>query len=124
MRVVITDSDVRAGRQLAACLDRMHPQADVLLYTDDTTALEGISQHKPDVVFVAPAVGTVDGPQFVSRLTGDREPDATIVGIVDTPDAEWSTRYVDAGATVVVSRPVDELGIRVALRQRADGIPG
>jgi hypothetical protein len=124
MRVVITDSDPKAGRELAATVERLVPTADVLLYGDATEALDGIGANRPDVVFVAPTVGAVAGPDLVGRVAGLDGLDATVVGIVDSPDPDSSTRYVEAGAGVVVSRPVDELGVRTALRQRAGGIPG
>ena len=124
MRVVITDSDPQTGRELAAAVERLVPTADVLLYGDVAEALDGIDANRPDVVFVAPTVGGVAGPDLVGRVTGLEGLDATVVGIVESPDAGWSTRYVEAGAGVVVSRPVDDLGVRTALRQRAGGIPG
>jgi hypothetical protein len=124
MRVVITDSDLKAGRRLAAAVERLVPAADVLLYGDAPEALDGIGAHRPDVVFVAPSVGTVAGPDLVAQVTRLDGIDATVVGMADAPDPAWSTRYVEAGAGVVVSRPVDDLGIRTALRQRAGGIPG
>ena len=124
MRVVITDSDLPAGRELAAAVERLVPTADVLLYGDAAEALDGVGANRPDVVFVAPTVGDVTGPDLVGRVSGIANLDATIVGIVETPDADASTRYVEAGAGVVVSRPVDDLGVRTALRQRAGGIPG
>jgi DNA-binding NtrC family response regulator len=124
MRVVITDSDQAAAADLAAAVERLLPSADVLVYDDAPQALDGIGEHRPDVVFVGPAVGSVAGPDLVARVSGLDGLDATVVGIVDAPDPDWSTRYVEAGAGVVVSRPVDDLGIRTALRQRAGGIPG
>jgi AmiR/NasT family two-component response regulator len=124
MRVAITDSDLRAGRALAAAVERLVPTADILLYDDAPAALEGIGALHPDVVFVAPAIGSVTGPELVAQVNRLDDVEATVVGIVDGPDAGWSTRYVEAGAGVVVSRPVDDLGIRAALRQRAGGIPG
>ncbi|MDQ1694786.1 MAG: hypothetical protein QOJ03_139 [Frankiaceae bacterium] len=124
MRIVITDKVLREGRQLAASIERLLPDADVLLYDDSHEALVGIAEHRPDVVFVAPTVGALAGPEFVSQVVDVHGLDATVVGVVDEPDADWSQRYVAAGAHVVVQRPVDELGLRVAMRQRAGGIPG
>src|SRR3954451_24196804 len=103
MRVVITDSDLKAGRELAAAVERIAPTADVLLYSDAPEALDGIGANRPDVVFVAPSVGAVAGPDLVSQVNGLDGLDATVVGIVDAPDPGWSTRYVAAGAGVVVS---------------------
>lgn len=124
MRVVITDSDPTAGRELAAAVERMLPTADVVLYGDGPAALDGIARQHPDVVFVAPTVGDVDGPELAGQVLELDHIDVTLVGMVDAPDVEWSTRWIQAGAGVVVSRPVDDLGIRTALRQRAGGIPG
>jgi hypothetical protein len=124
VRVVITDSDVRAGRELATSVERMLPAADVLLYDEASAALDGIGTHHPDVVFLAPAVGDVAGPDLAAQVVALDDIDVTLVGMVDAPDPEWSTRWIQAGAGLVVSRPVDDLGIRTALRQRAGGIPG
>jgi DNA-binding NarL/FixJ family response regulator len=123
MRVVIADTDLRSGRRLAASIERLSPMADVLLYDDGDGAAAGVREHRPDVVFVAPTVGALPGPVLTARLAAD--PDhPSIVGIVDEPDAGWSERYVAAGASLVVSRPVDDLAVRTALRQHAEGIRG
>jgi CheY-like chemotaxis protein len=122
MRVVIVDSDLAAGRAAAAQVEQLLSSADVLLYDGVDAALAGIGQHDPDVVFVAPRIGDLDGPAFVRRaveVTGQPK----YVGIVATPDAEWSTRYVDAGATLVVAAPVQRLDVQFALRHRAGGVP-
>jgi DNA-binding response OmpR family regulator len=124
LRVAITDADPRTAQELAAAVERVLPTADVVVYDDLPAALDGIAQSRPDVVFVAPAVGDVTGPDVAIRLRELDGVDVTLVGLVDAPDADWSTRWVQAGAGVVVSRPVDDLGIRTALRQRAGGIPG
>ena len=121
MRVVIADPDRRAGRRLAQSIEALLPSADVLLYDDSPTTLAGAADHSPDVVFVAPEVGGVDGPELCRRLAAGRG-DMTIVGMVDEPDGSWSTRYVAAGAGLVVARPVDDLALRTAFRQRAGGI--
>jgi AmiR/NasT family two-component response regulator len=123
MRIVITDKALRQGRQLAGAIERMLPNADVLLYDESHEALAGIAEHRPDVVFVAPAVGAVEGPEFVAQVCALQSLDATVVGLVDAPDADWSQRYVEAGADLVVQRPVDDVGLRVAMRQRAGGVP-
>jgi len=44
------------------------------------------------------------------------------VGTIDKPDADASVAWINAGATLVVARPVDSLGIRTALRGVAGGI--
>ena len=124
MRVVIADPDQSSGQALADVIEGLLPTADVLRYDDAATALDGIAKQRPDVVFVAPAIGKVAGPELAAKVIGIDDVDATVVGIVDEPDESWSTRWVEAGAGVVVSRPVDELDVRVALRQRAGGIPG
>src|SRR3954470_2245518 len=124
MRVVIADSDLRAGRKLAESVDRILPTADVLLYDDSHSALEGIASHRPDVVFVGPQVGATTGPELVAQVCRGSVDPPTVVGVVATPDADASVRYVDAGARLVVAAPVDDLSVRSALRQQAGGIPG
>jgi CheY-like chemotaxis protein len=124
MRVVITDPDLRAGRRLAADVERLLPSADVLLYADVEAAVEGVCAHRPDVVFVAPQVGGTSGPDLVARLAAIDALDATLVGIADPPGPDLSMQYVAAGAGLVVARPVDDLALRTAMRQRAGGIPG
>lgn len=121
MRVVIVDPDLKAGRRLAASVEQMVPTADVLLYADSAEALSGIVEHAPDVTFVAPQVGAIGGPQFVEQALGATTK-PKYVGIVDSPDADASVRWVAAGARLVVARPVDNLGIRTALRATAGGI--
>jgi len=121
MRVVIVDPDLKAGRKLAASVEKMLPSVDVLLYGESQEALTGIENHSPDVTFVAPQVNGVSGPDFLAkaRLKSD-EP--KYVGMVDQPDADASVAWISAGATLVVARPVDSLGIRTALRSVAGGI--
>ena len=121
MRVVIVDSDLKAGRKLAASVERMLPSADVLLYAESQEALTGIQTHSPDVTFVAPDVRGVPGPEFLADAR-KRTDEPKYVGLVDKPDAEASVAWIDAGATLVVARPVDALGIRTALRGVAGGI--
>jgi DNA-binding response OmpR family regulator len=122
MRIVIADTDLRSGRQLAAEIERLSPRADVLLYDDGDAATAGVREHHPDVVFVAPAVGHLSGPVLAARLTADAHNDCpSIIGIVDEPDPAWSERYTAAGATVVVSRPLDVIVLRDALQERAHG---
>src|SRR5206468_4902206 len=116
MRVVIVDPDLKAGRKLAASVEKMLPSADVLLYAESQEALTGIETHAPDVTFVAPDVNGVTGPEFLAKArkktdsTDERGP--KYVGIVDKPDADASIAWISAGATLVVARPVDSLGIR------------
>lgn len=118
MRVVIVDSDLRNGRGTAATVEQVLSTADVLLYDDTEAALAGITTHQPDVVFVAPGLG----PEFVRQAHEvNRAP--KYVGVVATADAEWSTRYVDAGARLVVESPVDVFDVQMALRHRAGGVP-
>ena len=121
MRVVIVDSDLKAGRKLAASVEKMLPNADVLLYAESQEALTGIETHSPDVTFVAPHVNGVNGPDFLAKArTKTDEP--KYVGMVDVPDADASIAWISAGATLVVARPVDSLGIRTALRGVGGGI--
>jgi len=118
MRVVIADSDLRAGREIAVTVERVLSTADVLLYDNAEAALAGIATHDPDVVFVAPSLG----PEFVRQAHG-ANPEPKYVGIVPAPDPEWSTRYVDAGAYLVVALPVEVFDVQMALRHRAGGVP-
>jgi DNA-binding NarL/FixJ family response regulator len=121
MRVVIVDQDLKAGRKLAASVEKMAPTADVLLYSQPLEALSGIAAHGPDVAFVGPHVNGTAGPDFVveARKVDDSP---KYVGIVDAPDPEVSTQWIAAGAKLVVARPVDSLGIRTALRHTGGGI--
>jgi DNA-binding NarL/FixJ family response regulator len=123
MRVVIVDSDLPAGRGAAAVVEGVLATADVLLYDEVDAALTGIRDHAPDVVVVAPTIGDVDGPSFVRRAR-EVSPAPKYVGVVAAPDAAWSTRYVDAGAHLVVAAPVDAFDVQMALRHRAGGVPG
>lgn len=118
MRVVIVDSDLRRGREIAATVEQVLASADVLLYDDAGSALAGISSHAPDVVFVAPSLG----PDFV-RQARDLTPEPKYVGVVEAPDPEWSTRYIDAGAHLVVAAPVEAFDVQMAFRHRAGGVP-
>ncbi|HET7310753.1 MAG TPA: hypothetical protein VFJ17_05450 [Mycobacteriales bacterium] len=122
MRVVIAESSLRDGRKLAAEIESLLPSADVLLYADPDAALVGIKNHQPDVVVAAPKVGELDGPDFLARVRDLEGIDAKLVGGVDQPDADMSVRYVDAGAALVVLRPVNRLSLRAALRHAAGGI--
>ncbi|MBV9293254.1 MAG: hypothetical protein JO222_12450 [Frankiales bacterium] len=124
MRVVIADSATNEGRRLADAIDRLLPTADVLLYLEPDDAVRGISEHRPDVVFVAPRVEPLDGADLIRQIVAIESLDATIVGLVDKPDPDASHRLIDAGAGVVAERPVDVLTLRTAFRQRAQGIPG
>lgn len=125
MRIVIADTDLRSGRQLAAEIERVSPRADILLYDDGDAATAGVREHHPDVVFVAPAVGHLSGPVLAARLTADAHDDCpSIVGLVDEPDDGWSQRYTAAGATVVASRPVDDATLRSALKERVIDLGG
>jgi DNA-binding response OmpR family regulator len=125
MRIVIADTDLRSGRQLAAEIERLAPRADVLLYDDGDAATAGVREHHPDVVFVAPAVGHLSGPVLAARLTADAHEDCpSIVGLVDEPDDAWSRRYTAAGASVVVARPVDDATLRKALKERVINLDG
>lgn len=124
MRVVIVDRQLRSGRKLAAQIESVHPEADVLLYAEPQKAVAGIVEHSPDVVLVTNDLGAIDGPRLVEEakaLPGGRK--AKFVGIVDEPSAEWSARYVDAGATLVVARPLEPFSVRMALRHAAGGVP-
>ena len=121
MRVVIVDQDLKAGRKLAASVEKILPSADVLLYAEPQEAWTGIETHEPDVTFIAAAVNGVSGPEFLAKAREtSRQP--KYVGIVDEPDAAASVAWIDAGATLVVARPVDALGIRTALRGVGGGI--
>src|SRR5436305_14102486 len=105
MRVVIVDPDLKAGRKLAASVEKMLPSADVLLYAKSQEALTGIEAHSPDVTFVAPDVDGVTGPEFL--VTARRKTDdPKYVGIVDKPDADASIAWISAGATLVVASSV------------------
>ncbi|MDQ1746811.1 MAG: Response regulator receiver domain [Frankiaceae bacterium] len=117
MRVVIVDSDLRNGRGTAATVEQVLSSADVLLYGDGDAALAGIAAHSPDVVIVAPSLG----PAFVREAHAATE-EPKYVGVVPSPDVEWSTRYVDAGAHLVVASPVDAFDVQMALRHRAGGV--
>lgn len=124
MRIVIVDADLKAGRRLAASVEEMVPAADVLLYRDSAEALAGISTHAPDVTFVAATVGGGgggDGPGFLAKAR-EAAPAPKYVGVVDAPDADASARWIDAGAKLVIAKPVDRLGIRTALRHTGGGI--
>ena len=121
MRVVIVDPDLKAGRKLAASVEKMLPSADVLLYAESQEALTGIETHSPDVTFVAPDVNGVTGPEFLANARKKTD-QPKYVGLVDKPDADASIAWISAGATVVVARPVDSLGIRTALRGVGGGI--
>lgn len=122
MRVVIVDSDLAEGRRSAAQIEDLLPDADVLLYDASDSGLAAITEHSPDVVIVGAAVGAVDGPQFLSGAAAvtDRP---KYIGMVPEPDPEWSTRYIDAGAALVVGRPLSRLDARNALRHAGNGIP-
>jgi DNA-binding response OmpR family regulator len=122
MRVVIVDPDLRSGRGTAATVEKVLATADVLLYDDVETALTGIGAHTPDVVVVAPQIGAIDGPTFVQRAH-EVSAEPKYVGVVPAPDPQWSTRYVDAGAHLVVAAPLDSFAVQMALRHRAGGVP-
>jgi DNA-binding response OmpR family regulator len=122
MRVVIAEPSLRDGRKIAAEIESLVPSADVLLYDDPEAAIVGIVDHRPDVVLAAPRIGALDGPDFLARVRDLDGVDAKLVGGVDQPDADMSVRYVDAGATLVVLRPVNRLSLRAALRHRAGGV--
>jgi DNA-binding NarL/FixJ family response regulator len=124
MRVVIADASLRDGRKLAAQIEELVPTADVLLYSDAESAVAGVSAHAPDVVMAAPTLGDSDGPSFLGRVLALDGPRPKLVGVVDQPDADLSVRYVDAGAVVVLARPVGSLDLRTALRHTAGGVPG
>lgn len=123
MRVVIVDPDLKSGRGTAATVERVLATADVLLYGEADAALTGISTHAPDVVVVAPEIGALDGPSFV-RQAREVSAEPKYVGVVSSPDPQWSTRYADAGAHLVVAAPVDVFAVQMALRHRAGGVPG
>jgi len=122
MRVVIVDSDLAEGRQSAARIEDLLPDADVLLYDASDSGLAAIAEHVPDVVIVGPSVGAVDGPGFLAGAAAvtDRP---KYVGMVPEADPDWSTRYVDAGAALVVGRPLSRLEARNVLRHAGNGIP-
>jgi DNA-binding NarL/FixJ family response regulator len=122
MRVVIVDADPGAGRELADAVEQLLPTVDALLYADADQAVDGIAQHAPDVVFVAAQLPGTDGPGLVARAR-EATPDPKYVGVVDGPDAEWSQRFIGAGAKLVVSRPLDRIAVQTALRYRAGGVP-
>ena len=121
MRVVIVDSDLKAGRKLAASVEEVVPDADVLLYAQTQDALSGIADHAPDVAFIGMRVGETDGPSFLAQARA-RNDGPKYVGVVDAPSADASIAWISAGAKLVVGRPVDRLGIRTALRRTGDGI--
>lgn len=121
MRVVIVDQDLKAGRTLAAAVEKMLPTVDVLLYAQPQEALTGIETHAPDVTFVAPTVDGVAGPEFLQQARAVND-DQKYVGMVDSPDPDASVAWISAGAKLVVARPVDSLGIRSALRHVGGGI--
>jgi DNA-binding NarL/FixJ family response regulator len=122
MRVVIVDSDLAEGRRSAAQIEDLLPDADVLLYDAGDSGLAAITEHSPDVVIVGPTVGAVDGPQFLAGAAAVVD-HPKYVGMVPEPDPEWSTRYIDAGAALVVGRPLSRLEARNALRHAGNGIP-
>ena len=122
MRVVIVDPDLKAGRKLAASVEKMLPSADVLLYGESQEALTGIETHSPDVTFVAASTSTACRPRVPGQARNKTTTITKYVGIVDKPDADASIAWISAGATMVVARPVDSLGIRTALRGVAGGI--
>lgn len=126
MRVVIVDPDLKAGRKLAASVEHLLPSADVLLYAAPDEALTGIETHSPDVAFVASTVDGLAGPEFLAKaraVTNDPQKRQTkYVGLVERPDADASIAWISAGAKLVVAKPVDDLGIRNALRHAAGGI--
>jgi DNA-binding NarL/FixJ family response regulator len=124
MRVVIADASLRDGRRLAAQIEKLLPTADVLLYSDAEAAVAGVTAHEPDVVVAGPSLGDVDGPSFLGRVHALDQPKPKLVGVVDQPDPDLSVRYVDAGAVVVLARPVAPVDLRTALRHAAGGIPG
>jgi DNA-binding response OmpR family regulator len=122
MRIVIVDSNLRAGRATAATVEEVLSSADVLLYADVDSAVAGVTTNDPDVVIVAPVVGELEGPDVVRRVAAaDGRP--KYVGVVAKPDASWSMRYVDAGARLVVSAPLSSLDVQMAMRHRAGGVP-
>jgi DNA-binding NarL/FixJ family response regulator len=123
MRVVIVDRPIKNGRRVAADVENVAPKADVLLYDDPQQALAGVVEHAPDVVLVGARLGAVDGPQFIREASAlDGMKSAKFVGVVDKPSAEMSQRYVDAGAVLVVGRPLDATALRAALRHAGDGV--
>jgi DNA-binding NarL/FixJ family response regulator len=123
VRVVIVDPDLKSGRGTAATVEQVLATADVLLYDEADAALTGIGAHAPDVVVVAPTIGALDGPSFVKRAR-EVSAEPKYVGVVPSPDPGWSSRYVDAGAQLVVGAPLDVFAVQMALRHRAGGVPG
>ena len=123
MRVVIMDTTEADGRQLAAPIEELLPTADVLLFTDSADALRAVTQHRPDIVMTGHDGDRLDGPAFLDAVRDLDGVDPKLVGVVDEPDASMSARYVDAGATMVVSRPLDRTDVRLVLRHRAGGVP-
>jgi hypothetical protein len=73
------------------------------------------------VTFVAPDVNGMTGPEFLAKARRKTD-EPKYVGTVDKPDADASIAWISAGATLVVARPVDSLGIRTALRGVGAGI--
>ena len=124
MRVVIVDKQERSGHELAAQINAVRPDADVLIYAEPQQAVAGVAEQSPDVVLVTTKLGAIDGPQFVEEARGlANGRRAKFVGVVDKPSPDWSARYVDAGATLVVARPLDSFAVRMALRHAAEGVP-
>src|SRR5204862_478118 len=83
--------------------------------------LRAVTQHRPDIVMTGHDGDRLDGPAFLDAVRDLDGVDPKLVGVVDEPDASMSARYVDAGATMVVSRPLDRTDVRLVLRHRAGG---
>jgi len=123
MRVLIVDTNAPEGRKLAAQIEDLLPTADVILYKQADGAIAGVSEHRPDVVIATHAPPALDAPDFLSRVRDLPDVDPKVVGLLDGPDADLSVRLVDAGATIVIARPVDRTDLRMVLRHRAAGVP-
>ncbi len=95
MRLMIVDDNARVRRMIAEVAAL--PAADVIECSDGSQALPVYLQHRPDVVLMDIALGSVDGIAAAGLIIG-ADPDARVVMVTDYDGEELREAAQAAGA--------------------------
>jgi CheY-like chemotaxis protein len=117
MKKIVVVEDNPDNRLLVQVI--LEPLYQVTEYENGFTALEGLSQQKPDLVLLDVSLPEMDGTEVLRRIRGDpRLRDLPVIALTAHAMAGDREKYLAAGFDDYVSKPITDETLLLQAIQR------
>lgn len=108
-KVLIVDDEKAVAKLLALEIIEKYPDYDVRQANDGFAAGEIVGRWTPDVVILDLKMPGMDGYEVCRRIKANEETqDTVVIAITAEPSPSAEQRILEAGATVLLSKPLQE----------------